>query len=84
MAVTYKQQKSVATWLSEQDFALVQSLAASNNVTIAAFLRAVIVDALNDERGTSPSLVHSNISLAEFVRAVVKDVVQEERSNQVP
>lgn len=41
--------KSIATWILKTDFEQLQQLAAKNNVTIAAYLRAIIVDALQDE-----------------------------------
>lgn len=41
--------KSIATWILKTDFESLQQLAVKNNVTVAAFLRAIIVDALQDE-----------------------------------
>lgn len=41
--------KSVATWISFKDYAVLQHLAFTNNVTVASYLRGIIVDALFEE-----------------------------------
>ena len=41
--------KSVATWILKSDFKALQDLAAKNNVSVAAYIRGIIVDAIQDE-----------------------------------
>ena len=41
--------KSVATWIRKEDFVLLQELSARNNVTVASYIRGIIVDAIQDE-----------------------------------
>ena len=41
--------KSVATWIRHEDYAILQELAAKNKVTVATYMRAIIVDAIQDE-----------------------------------
>jgi hypothetical protein len=45
-----KQHKLVATWIPVQDFALLQHLAFKNKVNLATYIRAILVDALYEER----------------------------------
>ena len=51
MSVTIDQSthKSVATWILKSDYASLQDLAAKNNVTVATYIRGIIVDAIQDE-----------------------------------
>jgi len=42
----------VTTWIPKEDVAILQHLARENNVTMAAYLRAIIVDIIEDERHT--------------------------------
>ena len=44
-----KDYKSVATWISLGDFELLQLLAEKDNVTIASYIRGIIVDAIQDQ-----------------------------------
>ena len=46
LAITHK---SVATWILHKDFKALQDLAAKNNVSIASYMRGIIVDAIQDE-----------------------------------
>lgn len=41
--------KLVATWISLKDFELLEQLARTNNVKLAAYVRAIIVDAIQEE-----------------------------------
>ena len=45
--------KAVATWLRKPDFEKLKNIANTNNVTISAFLRAVIIDVLFEEEELS-------------------------------
>lgn len=45
------QRRPVATWLAPDQFELLGAIAKSHNVSTAAYLRAVIVDVLTEERG---------------------------------
>lgn len=54
MAIVYEEHnKLVATWISTKDRAMLQSLAHTNKVTLAAYLRAIITDAIHEENYTS-------------------------------
>jgi len=48
--------RPVATWITHQDYALLDKLAKSNKVKISVYLRAIIVDALADEQLSSTNL----------------------------
>ena len=41
--------KSVATWIPMRDFAMLQHLAFVNKVSVAAYIRGIIIDAVQDE-----------------------------------
>lgn len=41
--------KPVGTWLSAKDFDLLKIIAERNNVAVAAYVRGIIVDAIQDE-----------------------------------
>lgn len=44
-----KNNKLVATWISMNDYATLQHLAFKNKVTLAAYMRAILVDAIQEE-----------------------------------
>lgn len=44
-----KNNKLVATWISVKDFQILEQLAHNNKVTLAAYVRAIIVDAVQEE-----------------------------------
>lgn len=48
------QRRPVATWLTPDQFELLRIIACSHNVSTAAYLRAVIIDVLTEERGKVP------------------------------
>lgn len=52
MSDAYPLNKSVATWLSTRDYAMLQHLAFKNKVTVSSYMRACIVDAIQDEAHT--------------------------------
>lgn len=56
-----KHHKPVATWLLLKDVEMLQQLASKNNVSVAAYVRAIIVDALAEEE-----LYSTKKSLASF------------------
>lgn len=45
-----KNHRPVATWIPIQDYDLLQKIARDNKVKIGEYLRAIIVDALQEER----------------------------------
>ena len=45
--------KLAATWIPTKDFELLQQLAKTNKVRLSAYIRAIIVDALNEETFTN-------------------------------
>lgn len=47
-----KHHKLVATWIPRKDFEHLEQLAKDNKVTLAAYVRAVIVDVLQEEAST--------------------------------
>jgi hypothetical protein len=50
MADIYDQNnKQVSTWISMKDYAMLQHLAFKNKVTLAAYMRAILVDAVQEE-----------------------------------
>lgn len=49
MTITAITHKSIATWILHRDFEALQDLAEKNNVTVASYLRGIIVDAIQDE-----------------------------------
>ena len=49
MAAYEDKHKQVSTWVAMGDFRVLQSLAAQAGVTISIYLRAIIVDAVQDE-----------------------------------
>lgn len=51
-----KSHKNVATWIPIKDFELLQELANKHKVRLAAYLRAIIVDALQDEQQVSSTI----------------------------
>ena len=42
----------ITTWVPLEDLAILQQLAIKHNVTLAAYIRAIIVDIIQDERHT--------------------------------
>ena len=48
------QHKLVATWVPTEDFALLQHLAFTHSVPLASYLRAILIDALEEEREKRP------------------------------
>lgn len=44
----------VCTWLSESDYAQFATLARANGVSVAAYLRSIVVDVLVEERSGKP------------------------------
>ena len=58
--------KPVATWLPEKDLEQLQNLARENNVTVASYLRAIIVDVLQDENYTIQSTNSTNLHQLEL------------------
>ena len=44
-----KHHKLVAAWIPVRDFETLHRLAKANNVSLAAYLRAIIVDAIDEE-----------------------------------
>jgi hypothetical protein len=42
--------KPVATWITVQDYALLQHLAFKHKVRVASYIRAILIDALEEER----------------------------------
>jgi hypothetical protein len=44
-----KDHRHVSTWITESDFDMLQKIAKDNNVTIATYLRGIVVDAIQDE-----------------------------------
>ena len=42
----------VTTWVPLEDVAILQQLATKHKVTLAAYLRAIIIDIIQDERHT--------------------------------
>lgn len=48
--------RPVATWITHQDYDLLDKLAKINKVKISVYLRAIIVDALADEQLSSTNL----------------------------
>ena len=44
-----KHHKLVAAWVPMRDFDALHKLAKANNVSLAAYLRAIIVDAIDEE-----------------------------------
>lgn len=44
-----KEHKQVTTWLSVQDYNSLFGLASKNNVNMAAYVRAIIVDVIQEE-----------------------------------
>lgn len=56
---TYNERnKPLTTWLTADEVARFQALAKAHGVTAAAYLRAVVVDALGDEKYTLSSYTH--------------------------
>ena len=55
--MTYNQRKPLATWLTQDEQAKFYALAKAHGVTAAALLRALVVDAFNDEHYTLSSFV---------------------------
>ena len=49
--------KPVTTWLETLDYEKFSAIAESNGVTVAAYLRAIIVDVIADETARSAALV---------------------------
>lgn len=43
------ERRCIATWISKPEFEALKGFADSNNVTVASFVRSIIVDAINDE-----------------------------------
>ena len=50
-----KTHRLVATWISDKDFDSLKSLASTNKVRLAAYVRAILIDALQDEAQSSPA-----------------------------
>lgn len=50
-----RQHKPVGTWLLAEDFELLQQLAQQNNVSMSAYVKSIIIDALQDEVPTISS-----------------------------
>ena len=44
-----KAHRLVATWISEKDFDLLKRLATTNRVRLSAYVRAILIDALQEE-----------------------------------
>lgn len=42
--------KPICTWLSESDYSILVAAAKAEKVTLAAFVRAALIDAIEDER----------------------------------
>ena len=52
---TYEEEnKPLCTWVTESQLAHFQAIAAANNVTPAAYLRAMVVDVIAEESGKVP------------------------------
>lgn len=62
--------RQVATWLSTKDYATLQHLAFKNNVSTAAYVRAIIVDAIEEEGFKKPVKQQLKIQLASKVESV--------------
>ena len=61
------QHKFVGTWVPVEDVAFLSKLAKANKVSLAAYVRAIIVDAVEEERAAIPSrpkLVNSDNTIA--------------------
>jgi hypothetical protein len=54
MALDYSQYKSIATWIRQKDFELLCQLSARQKVSVAAYVRGIIVDAIADEATIRP------------------------------
>lgn len=52
--------KSVATWIPMKDYAMLQHLAFKSKVTVAAYIRAIIIDATQDELYRTASIIVDN------------------------
>ena len=52
--------KLVAAWIPTNDFEMLNQLANKHNVKLSAYLRAIIVDALQDEITTISYTIHNN------------------------
>jgi hypothetical protein len=61
--------KPVGTWLSLKDFELLRQLAQANNVGVAAYVRAIIVDALQDELYINQNSINSTIQHTAKIQA---------------
>lgn len=55
-AVFKNRNKPVGTWVSLKDFETLQMLAKKNNVSMSLYLRAIIVDVLEEEQDNNNSL----------------------------
>jgi len=66
--------KSIATWLSKDDYEKLKQLACNNKVTISTYLRAIIVDVLFEEYDP----VHAALA------TTIPDVIQNGRRRPNP
>ena len=41
--------KPICTWLSESDYRAFETVATSNRVTVAAYLRSIVIDAIQED-----------------------------------
>lgn len=69
MAATLYQSphKQVATWLSLTDYQQLGQLAQANRVSIAAYVRAIIVDAIQEESCISKSSIQLSTATSQVV-----------------
>lgn len=59
MAQYENDHRPVGTWVPNKDFQALQRLASASGVSVAVYLRAIIVDAINDEEELSSSKVRA-------------------------
>ncbi len=52
--------KSVATWISMKDYEILQRLAQNSKVTVSLYIRAIIVDAVQEELTIAANAVICN------------------------
>jgi hypothetical protein len=45
--------KPVTTWIPKDDYYLIRSLAEKHNITVSAYIRAIIVDVIQEENYTN-------------------------------
>lgn len=59
-----KDHKPVGTWISTYDLAKLQHIAFKNKVTVAAYVRAIIIDAIAEESFVPNNSKQLNLQLA--------------------